>query len=486
MRRGIEDDVVRQKTITGKVNDELQHKVPIELEDVFKKIDGEQKKVLMEGAPGCGKSTLSLHICHKWTAGELFQEYKLVILVRLRDSTVQNAKNIAELLPRQNEVMGQDIEQEIVSINGRGVLFILDGWDELPKTVPGHSIILNLIERNQLQESSIIITSRPTSSAQLHPLVSSRIEILGFTKNELQRYFSGCLQDSTKAVEDLLQIIKENPVIEGFCYLPLNASILVHLFKFGGNTLPSTKYDIFSALICNCIYRHNMKTGQQDISELKSLDELPPAVDVPFQHLCEIAYNGVMEDEVTFDLGSGFNTLGLLQGVESFAVCGRSYSYSFLHLSIQELLAAIYIATKIEEDEQMEQFRKLFDSPRFSAVLQFYAAKTKLQTPGISDVVIQVAKKCAVEHPQSEDKACLLSLIHCLFEAQDSYLCQLIVESELDLGNISLNPTDCLSVGYFIAHLKDIDVQLYNCLIGKDGCKTLFRQGEVYNFQTLQ
>ena len=63
-RRNIEDDFVRQKTISGKVDDVLQQKVPIELNDIFKKSDGEQKKVLMEGAPGCGKSTLALSLIH--------------------------------------------------------------------------------------------------------------------------------------------------------------------------------------------------------------------------------------------------------------------------------------------------------------------------------------------------------------------------------------------------------------------------------------
>ena len=133
-RRNIEDDVVRQKTIVGKVDDVLKRKVEIDLKDVFKKTEGQQKKVLMEGAPGCGKSTLSLRICHQWTNGQLFQEYKLVILVRLRESTIQNAKTIADLLPRQCETMGQDVEKEIEAINGRDILFVLDGWDELPQS----------------------------------------------------------------------------------------------------------------------------------------------------------------------------------------------------------------------------------------------------------------------------------------------------------------------------------------------------------------
>ena len=476
LKKNIEDNSVRQKAITNKVDDVLQHKIPIELEDILK---NSNNIVLMEGAPGCGKSTLSLYMCHRWTDGDLFQEFKLVILVRLRDLAIQTATKIADLLPQQNKAMGEDIAEEITSNNGRGVLFILDGWDELPCNVSGHSIILSLIEQTKLQECSIIITSRPTSTANLYLLVSSRVEILGFTKDELRDYFSDCLQQNTEDVESLLLRIKGSPVLEGSCYLPLNASILVHLFKCGGNVLPTTQYSIFSALICNCILRHLMKTTK-DIDHLKSLDDLPPAVNNQFQYLCEIAYKGVMEDKVIFDLGTGLNTLGLLQEVESFAICRTSHSYNFLHLSIQELLAAIHIATKLKACEQTKQFKKLFNHPRFSAVFQFFAAKTKLQTWGIRDVVIQVA--------QSGDKSLLLSLLHCLFEAQDPSLCHLVANQLnliFDLQGTSLTPADCFSVGYFLGNINDFEVDLGGCSISVDGCRALFKPGEVYHLRVL-
>ena len=317
-------ELVRQKTITGKVDDVLQHKVPIKLKDVFKELKEDQRKlVLMEGAPGSGKSTLSLFICQQWTEGSLFQEYKLAILVRLRESVIQKAKDIFELLPRQSEKMGQYISDEITTSNGKDILFILDGWDELPHDTPGQNVILNLVKGKLLQKSSIIITSRPTSTARLHSLVSARIEILGFTKKELHNYFLACLQNNIENAYKLIQIIKANPILEGTCYLPLNASILVHLFKYGGNALPTTQYGIFTELVCSCIFRHLKKSGK-DIDELTSLDELPPEVDEQFQKLCSIAYKGIMENTVIFQLGSKFNTLGLLQGVESFATHGKS------------------------------------------------------------------------------------------------------------------------------------------------------------------
>ena len=508
----IEDDFVRH-TITGKVDDILKKKVPIKLEKIFTSIrEGQQRKVLIEGTPGCGKSTLSLHICHEWTEGNLFKEYSQVVLVRLRELAVQNAKRIADLLPRRDDIMGQDLEEEINTCDGKGILFVFDGWDELPTDAPGYKIIKNILNSEILHKSSIIITSRPVSSTSLQQIVNSRIEILGFTKDELQHYFRGCLNDDMKKVTTLQQRIGENPVVAGSCYLPLNASILVHLFKCGGNVLPSTQYGIFYELVYNCVRRHLMKTQQDiDTDDLKSLEELPSTIQTQFQKLCKIAYDGVMNDRIIFDLKPGFNTLGLLQGVESFAIRGKSHSYNFLHLSIQELLAAIYMATQLKEDQQIEQFRNLFGRARFSVVFQFYAAKTKMKTPGINEIVVEVVKKCAQDsritefsgsaYSRNDDPATvagynlghepqplLLSLLHCLFEAQDQDLCQLVakeLKGELNLRGISLSPADCLSVGYFLIYCRQFKAYLTGCSIGDDGCKALFRKGPKYDLLYL-
>ena len=476
-RTDIDSDWVRCKTILEKVDEIVNQRVPIELKDIFQKINGQRKRVLMEGAPGCGKSTLSFHICHQWADGKLFQDYNLVILMRLRDLAVQEAKTINDLLQK---TIGE-VADEIKTNKGRNVLFVLDGWDEIHESKPGYSVILDLIKNKELRESSIIITSRPTSSAVLHQLVSLRAEILGFSKSELRSYFSFCLKDDTKAVEDLLKRIKNNPIIEGICYLPLNASILVHLFICDKGVLPNTQYGIFSDLICNCIFRY-LKRTQMDADEIKSLDELPLSVDSQFQRLCELAYEGIMKDEVIFHLDSSFATLDLLQRVESVGRYGRmSYSYNFLHLSIQELLAAIHIATKLNDDDQTEKFKELYNNPRFAAVFQFYAANTQLKTPGISDVIVQVAR--------SGRKLLLLSLLHCLYEAQDSSLCQLVadqLESKLNLSDITISIAECFSLQYFLTHLENFDIDLVNCSIDGDKCKPLFKPGQVYPFQSLE
>ena len=509
----IADDFVRM-TITGKVDDILQKKVPLKLEDIFKKTKGKRRKILIEGAPGCGKSTLSLHICQQWADGKLFQEYRQIVLVRLREQAVQNAKAIADILPQGN-TMGHEIEEELAACNGQEVLFVLDGWDELPKSAAGWSLIRNLLDDTLLRDSSVIITSRPTSSANLHYIVTSRVEILGFTKDELKHYFAECLENNIKNVEKLQQRIQENPEVAGSCYLPLNASILIHLFKFA-KELPNTQFGIFSSLVRNCMYRHLRKTTQHEISGIESLDDLPQIIQSPFKDICAIAYNGVMEDRIVFDLKChlkcdlkrDFNTLGLLQGVESFTDGGKSHSYNFLHLSIQELLAAIHMANQLTSSEQVTQFRELFGRARFSAVFQFYAAKTKLQTPGIKDVVVEAVKKSWGYHNRHitqltphygksdypnynrQPQPLILSLIRCLYEAQDKTLCELVVQEltdiNLNLTGISLNPADCLAVGYFLTHCRGFEVDFRSCIVGDDGCNSLFRGGAVYDLRILK
>ena len=493
-RTGVENDWVRYKTI-DKVDKVARQRDPVELKDIFSKIEG-QSNVLMEGAPGSGKSTLSFHIRHEWAKGELFQDYKLVILIKLRDLIVHNAKSVADLL--QGVIREVHVAEEIMASKGEGILFILDGWDELPVGKPGHSVILDLIKGDELWKSSIITTSRPTSSAILHEHVSLRAEILGFSKSELRSYFEFCLKDKPKDVDDLLKRIKDNPIIEGICYLPLNASILVHLFICGRGELPNTQYGIFSDLICNCIYRYLRRTqpAATDIPKIKSLSKLPPSVKSDFQRLCELAYDGIMKDEVIFHLEQpGFVTLDLLQKVESFdRYGGMSYSYNFLHLSIQELLAAYHIATKLTDDDQAKKFEEMYNNPRFSAVFQFYAAITKLKTPEIKDVVVQVAKGCAVDSPNRTDEALFLSLLHCLYEAQDSSLCKLVADqlkSKLKLGSsifdsITLSLAGCFSLQYFLKHLENFDVDLNEYSIDGDKCKALFKPDQVYPIKSLK
>ena len=493
-----------QMTITGKVDDILHQKYTIQLEDIFKETEhqgrvthkeneGQRKVILLEGAPGCGKSTLSVYICQQWEKGQLFSQFQLVILIRLRDPAVKNAKGLADLLPCPDTTTAQQLAARMLANRCQDVLFILDGWDELPPILRKNSIFHQIIQptlpqTNLLCESSVIVTSRPIASGDLHQVVSSRVEILGFTAEELHQFFTECLKGDTEAVKTLLERIEENPEVAGSCYLPLNATILVHLFKSDRNTLPTTLYGIFSSLVLNCIKRHlKLRTQYKDVS-MESLDQLPEFAMKPFSILCRLAYDGVMEDNIIFtSLQTDVNTLSLLQGVESFIGREKAVSHNFIHLSIQELLAAHYIATQLPASEQVSKFNELFDKSRFSAVFRFYAAITKLKSPVIKVVVINVVKTYNSKiindlyADRNEGSVLMVSLLHCLFEAQDPSLCESVAQQlrhGLNLRSTTLTPSNCLCIGYFLAHVCKMDadefkVNLMSCSIDDQSCKYL-------------
>ena len=132
IQRGRIDDEFIRLSITGSIDDILQRKIPVEIEGIFTKCGDKRKFVLIEGAPGSGKSTLALHICQEWAEGKLFQDYDVVILVRLRDPLIREAKTVADLLPCADEAMAKEAETAMKAQFGRGVLWVLDGWDELP------------------------------------------------------------------------------------------------------------------------------------------------------------------------------------------------------------------------------------------------------------------------------------------------------------------------------------------------------------------
>ena len=503
----IDDEFVRY-TIKGQVDDILLKKSPIKLENLFTNTKGERKVILIDGAPGSGKSTLTVHICQRWSRGELFQEFTIVILVQLRDPAVQNAHNIADLIPCRTKELAQQVASAITDIDGRGTLWLLDGWDELPSHLREKSFLKDMIVPSLLSpiiQSSVIVTSRPISSGELSELVSSRIEVLGFTWEEQRQYFTECLKGDTNAVDTLMERLNENPAIEGSCYLPLNASIVAHLYLSDGS-LPHTVYGIFSSLVQHCLshYLCERLGKTQEQARLTSLNSLPQELQNPFDQLCKLAFMGISQNTVTFsDLKAIKDSvvvceMGLLQATPSILSDGKTVYYNFIHLSIQEMLSAVYIS-RMPASKQISTFDSLFSDSRFSAVFQFYAAITKLRTsrPFLSKLphwvspvptgVLDLVRKIIQKRKKNvyEPASLFISLLHCLYEAQDPSLYQFVskqLKDELDLSSTSLTPVDSLAVGYFISSVslttnkaEEFKVNLNGCSLRDAGTKSLMQ-----------
>ncbi len=511
LQRGRIDDEFVRLTITGKIDDILLRKTPVNLMNIFSEIGDRRKFVLIEGAPGSGKSTLALHICQEWAEGKLFQEFDIAILVRLRDPLIKEAKTIEDLLPCRNSTLACQIVTEISGTDGKGVLWVLDGWDELPSDLPRDSVINKLIrpgmlEKEVLHDCAVIVTSRPSSSAELHPLVSSRVEVLGFTPHQLEQYFTECLKGDSQAVQTLLERIRENPVVEGSCYLPLNASIVVNCFLSDNHSLPTSNHGIFTSVVQSSLKRYLQdRLGKTTpVGDITSPDSLPSEIRTQTIQMCRLAYRGIEENKATFtdtdlailSIPKEISNIGLLQTVPSIISDGHLVYYCFLHLSIQELLAAIHISL-MSPKQQISVFQNLFGNPRFSAVFQFYAGITKLRSSrpilsllprflcpvptSVFDLVRNIVKS-EKKNEHAFQKILLVSLINCLYEAEDSSLCMFVADllnNDLNLNHTTMNPIDCLSVGYFASVCSntsnEFTLSLSSSSIGDQGSKFLAR-----------
>ena len=426
----------------------------VELCEIFKKDPSQHKKILIEGAPGSGKTTITWHICKQWGLGEMFNDlFDVVVLVQLRDPDVHSAQSLVELLPRSLSDPGMVslAADALLKAEGEKSLVIYDGLDELPRQSKCYEWLLKLLHKPSsvgLAKSSVIITSRPSASLKLHTKVSSRIEIQGFTESKRKEYF----KESCGDVDALMDQLSSKPYLLSVCYLPLNCAIVAHLFRSDHN-LPSTNGGFFFSLICNCILRYIEKEMPECIvGQLSSFDELPSQLVSPFSSICNLALDGIIKDKILFSskdlIASDLATekpLGLLQVVQSLVSCGTSFTCNFPHLSVQEYLAAYCISQIPSESKRCNAVEAITNKNRFSAVFRFFASITKLKT----ECDVSLFKKFLPLCKEYENS--IESFAAVLHEAQSEALCQYtseVFEHEMELRADSL--FDYVSIGYFL------------------------------------
>ena len=100
-----------------------------------------------------------------------------------------------------------------------------------------------------------------------------------------------------------------------------------------------------------------------------------------------------------------------------------------------------------------------------------------------------MVKRSAADNPSHADRVHLLSLLNCLYEAQNPSMYKFVADNlgpELDLSYITLSHTDCLSISYFFKYVTGIKVDFSKCFIDAEGCKLLFSQAQVYQLRFLE
>ena len=346
-----------KSTLHGGVDEINKSKIPVGMDAI---VTSDSQFVLVEGPPGIGKSTLCWELCRQWDTLKSLQDYKIVLQLKLRERRVQNASSLQEIFYHDNKELSQSVVKEVFSSEGEGVLLIFDGFDEMPTSIvqDKDSLLMALISGTSLPRATRLVTSRPSAlhhKEECFPRKFRHIEILGFTSDESKvRYAMLAFESEPEVLASFKKFVFSNPIIKSLMYIPVNCAIISQVYKDirrSRKLMPKTMTQLYSTLIPVLIKRYMIEKGEWDSHHgiPSHLEDFPKDIVLSLNRVSELAYNGLLKEDIQLvftesDVGEGFQHLGLLSETKEMYVCeGAVSSYSFLHLSIQEFLAAWHV-----------------------------------------------------------------------------------------------------------------------------------------------
>ena len=506
--------VAQELAVAGKINSSEFHKhtklnvgMTKNISDIFLPIvhsDGSSVdlRILIEGAPGIGKTVLAKEIAYQWAKNKLMASKKLLLLVFLRECYQMQLKSFENLVQYifKNSKMVSCLTNHLLQTEGSNTVIIFDGFDELSEEIKKESIIIEIINRRVLTKCCWVVTSRPTASSCLHVSVDRRIEIVGFTEEDRLDYIQSAFKNCDDQVKALQQYLKSNPTINALCYIPLNMTILLCLAEDGMDTLPNTQTELYKNFTQMTIIRFIKK--YKIFSTIISIANLPDPYNKMFLELAKLAFEALKTDKIVFTLSeieqgcpnltmnpSNWNGLGLLKAVRYFSpqVGNDQVTFHFLHFSVQEYMAAWYIAT-LSDNKQIKLLKNMFWKYRYYNTWTMYVGITSGSSFALKHFLSgnqfqfysKLFKPSKVSNKYLKHKMKCLHLFQCLLEAgkEDDIksVKQLFQSNQIDLSNQTLLPSDLNTLGFFLIRLinKEWDeLDLSYCNIGLNGSNIL-------------
>ena len=239
--------------------------------------------------------------------------------------------------------------------------------------------------------------------------------------------------------------LSSTPAVRAALYTTFNAKMAAEVFTWSQHTEappPTTMTELFTAFTLKTLVDHLSTHPVHHKQQLKvtTFSDLPTDVYKQFQDLCRMAYEGILNrQQLVFSvthLPTGFAPLGLMQEVPQLYTEGSASSYHFIHLTLQEYLAAVHIS-QLPVHEQTRLFQEHVNSGYFKVTMRFLAGLTKL-----------------ANIPPNITMDTELNYFHFLFEAKDiSMTTRTLGSDEIVVkSRYSWTPLDYYVTGHAISH----------------------------------
>ena len=263
-----------------------------------------------------------------------------------------------QLFPR-DFALNEDQIFKFLTAHQESTLLILDGYDEI--SAPLSRDIVDLFSRKLLRNTTVLLTSRPGKVSKIHRFADSRLEIVGFSIDNVHEYINKYFQDDPTSAESLINELEVNPVTEDVAKIPLTAMLLCALWEeMPHAALQSTLSGLFTELTLSLVKRYYTKNlggdVDFDVDSITGLEEFPKDLMESLLSLGELALNGLFSDKLIFDMkevekccsDKGFLEVGFLSKETSASKLKPIQKCRFLHKSFQEFFAAFWLSSRIK------------------------------------------------------------------------------------------------------------------------------------------
>ncbi|XP_041641058.1 protein NLRC3-like isoform X2 [Cheilinus undulatus] len=410
---------------TGEVNEEHEVRqiekasekqdspgTPLRHEDIFKAPPGRNepiRTVMTKGVAGIGKTVLTQKFTLDWAEGKANQDIQFTFPFTFRELNVLKEKKFS-LVELVHHFFPETKEAGLCRFEEFQLVFIFDGLDECRLPLDFHKneiltnvtksasldvLLTNLIRGNLLPSARLWITTRPAAANQIPPECVDMVTVVrGFTDPKKQEYFRKSFGNEVKA-DKIISHIEKSRSLHIMCHIPvfcwITATVLEDLLKTReGGELPKTLTEMYIHFLVVQTKLKNMKydggAGKDFQWNKKNRKMIESLGKLAFEQLQKgnLIFYEVDLKECGIDIKAASMYSGVFTQVfrEERGLC-QDQMFSFIHLSVQEFLAALHVhQTFITSGVNLLSDRKS-TSTTLSGKKNFYqiAVNKALQSP---------------------------------------------------------------------------------------------------------